>query len=102
MSGQHPPDEDRSRRLYTAAQHPADGGSRDAGPMFPAIIDPPSADDLAHFDSVLPDGDWWSARFWRLYQVSDPQHRAALALAAPEHAAAFDRWQATGDAMMAG
>ncbi len=49
--------------------------------------------DRENLEFVLVKGDWWTAKFWRLYQMSDPEHRAALRLAAPEHAEAFEAWE---------
>ncbi len=49
--------------------------------------------DREHIEQVLQQGDWWTAKFWRLYQLSDPEHRAALRLGAPEHAEAFEAWE---------
>lgn len=49
--------------------------------------------DREHVGRVVASGDWWTAQFWRLYQTSDQEHRAALRLAAPEHAEAFEAWE---------
>ena len=53
-------------------------------------IQPPSLYDEDHFWNVLATGGWWTAVFWRLYQSSDPAHRAALALAAPDHVRVYE------------
>ena len=53
-------------------------------------IQPPSLYDEDHFWDVLRNGDWWTPVFWRLYAKSDPAHRAALALAAPDHVRVYE------------
>jgi len=54
------------------------------------VLDAPSPYDRDNFWSVLRGGTHWTAVFWRLYQKSDPAHRAALALAAPEHVRVYE------------
>ena len=56
--------------------------------------------DRAHVGEVLGDTKrytHWTAKFWRLYHVSDPEHRAALANAAPEHASVYEAWERSPD-----
>lgn len=58
--------------------------------------------DLDHFEQLLiPSwGTWYAAHLIRLLAKADVDNRNLLRLAYPEEVAAFERWYATGSAVL--
>ncbi len=62
----------------------------------------PSRFDIEHINEIMAGrGDWWSAQLLRLFSKADPDNRAKLALAFPEHALLWSTWYTSPDGIVA-
>lgn len=53
--------------------------------------------DRDHVGRVMREGDWFTARLFRLFHQADSENKARLALSFPDEAAAYQRWLHHGD-----